>query len=118
MTGSHKGLEALTSTDGYKHLPKKDLEVSANHGCSCCSILWASALKMNKMWRRAEIWDPKVVAINTFDEPILGLSGLKLKNLSCLRYVRHAEPGEGKAFFDIFISADQRKLQLRRRPPI
>ncbi|KAL5346058.1 hypothetical protein ACLOAV_009089 [Pseudogymnoascus australis] len=62
---------------------------------------------MNKMWRRAEIWDPKVVAIDTFDEPILGLSGLKLKNLSCLRYVRHAEPGEGKDFFDIFISADQ-----------
>jgi hypothetical protein len=115
MTGSRKGLEALTSTNGYEHLSKKDLEASANRGCRCCAMLWATALKMNKMWKRAETWDPKVVALDTFDEHILSLPGSKLQKLSSLRYTRRAEPGDGKAFFDIFVSADRRKCLILRR---
>ncbi|RKL26243.1 hypothetical protein BFJ72_g13816 [Fusarium proliferatum] len=99
MTGSREGFRALTSPSGYQHLSKIELEQSAEKGCPCCGMLWACALKMNKMWKRAEIWEPTVTAH----------CELESARLSFLRYTRRAEPGDGKAHFDIHLSAAPRK---------
>jgi hypothetical protein len=113
MTGSLEGLRALTSTGGYKHHSKPELEASAQSGCQCCKVLWAEACDV---WRHSSKWDPRVVAIDARGMLISGrvIKGESLRvfenqKLSCLRYKRDAR--DDTAIIDMFVSSNQRKLR-------
>jgi hypothetical protein len=125
MTGSKRGIQALTSKKGFSHMSLMGVEASALDGCRCCKLLWGRAQEDNAwlaenpqaMTRVLEVvaLDARKIVIR-FDEVLEHnkFDPLGGQQLSRLRFTTRLDENSllarsTRMTFDLVISADRCK---------